>query len=175
MNGGAHADNNVDFQEFMIIACRCADVSEALRWGGSLSYAERRAEKRGYQTAVSDEGGFAGLKSNEEAIEVILEAITGAGYVPGEQIAIALDPASSEFHKDNQYVFRNPISACFIPEQMVAYWVNWCSSIRSFPLKTVWPKTTGRAGRQSRQSSATPCNWSATIVRHKRQISGTRY
>ena len=100
LNGGAHADSNVDFQEFMIMPVGAERFSEALRWAAETFHALKSVlKKRGYNTAVGDEGGFApSLSSNAEAIELILEAIEQAGYKPGEQIAIALDPASSEFY-----------------------------------------------------------------------------
>ncbi len=100
LNGGAHADNNVDFQEFMVMPVGAPSFSEALRWGVEVFHTLKGVlRKRGYNTAVGDEGGFApSVKSNVEAIEVVLEAIQQAGYKPGEEIAIALDPAASEFY-----------------------------------------------------------------------------
>src|SRR5919109_2439587 len=108
LNGGAHADNNVDFQEFMIMPVGASSFSEALRWGAETFHTLKSVlKKRGYSTSVGDEGGFApSLKSNDEAIEAILEAINAAGYTPGGQIAIALDPASSEYYEDGEYVFK---------------------------------------------------------------------
>jgi enolase 1/2/3 len=102
LNGGAHADNNVDFQEFMVMPVGAESFSDALRWGVEVFHTLKGVlKKRGYNTAVGDEGGFApSLKSNVEAIEVVLEAIQQAGYKPGEEIAIALDPAASEFFQD---------------------------------------------------------------------------
>jgi enolase len=102
LNGGAHADNNVDFQEFLIMPVGATSFSEGLRWGVETFHVLKGVlKKRGYNTSVGDEGGFApSLKSNVEAIEAILEAITQAGYKPGEQIAIALDPAASEFYEE---------------------------------------------------------------------------
>ncbi|HEV2698821.1 MAG TPA: phosphopyruvate hydratase, partial [Terriglobales bacterium] len=99
LNGGAHADNNVDFQEFMVMPVGAESFSEALRWGVEVFHTLKGVlKKRGYNTAVGDEGGFApSVKSNVEAIEVVLEAIQQAGYKPGDEIAIALDPAASEF------------------------------------------------------------------------------
>ena len=99
INGGAHADNNVDFQEFMVMPVGAERFSDALRWGVEVFHTLKGVlKKRGYSTSVGDEGGFApSLKSNVEAIEVILEAIQLAGYKVGEEIAIALDPAASEF------------------------------------------------------------------------------
>src|SRR5215471_5877532 len=108
LNGGAHADNNVDFQEFMVMPVGAESFSEALRWGVEVFHTLKSVlKKRGYNTAGGDEGGFApSLKSNVEAIEVVLEAIQQAGYKAGEEIAIALDPAASEFYQDGKYVFK---------------------------------------------------------------------
>src|SRR6266852_7716598 len=100
VNGGAHADNSIDFQEFMVMPVGAPSFSEALRWGVEEFHALKAAlKKHGYSTAVGDEGGFApNCKSNEEATQIVLEAIGAAGYKPGEQVSIALDPASSEFY-----------------------------------------------------------------------------
>src|SRR5206468_6170988 len=108
LNGGAHADNSVDLQEFMIAPYGAPTFSEALRMGVEVFHTLKKVlSKKGYSTAVGDEGGFAPmLKSNEEAIESCLEAIAQAGYKPGENIGICLDPASSEFFKDGKYVFK---------------------------------------------------------------------
>src|SRR5207248_7275624 len=108
LNGGAHADNNVDFQEFMVMPVGAESFSEALRWGVELLHTLKGVlKKRGYNTTVGDEGGFApSVKSNVEAIEVVLEAIQQAGYKPGEEIAIALDPACSELYNDGKYIFK---------------------------------------------------------------------
>ena len=108
INGGAHADNSVDLQEFMIAPFGATKFSEALRMGVEVFHTLKKVlSKKGYSTAVGDEGGFAPmLKSNEEAIESVLEAITQAGYKPGTQIGICLDPASSEFFKNGKYVFK---------------------------------------------------------------------
>src|SRR3990172_2496216 len=105
INGGAHADNSVDLQEFMLFPVGAPTFSEALRWGAEVFHGLRRVlHEKGYSTAVGDEGGFApNLGSNREAIELILAAIEQCGYRPGEQIAIALDPAASEFHKAGRY------------------------------------------------------------------------
>ena len=136
INGGAHADNNVDFQEFMIVPAGAPTFAEALRWGAEVFHNLKKVlHDRGYSTAVGDEGGFApSLKSNEEAIEVILEAIGKAGYVVGEQIAIALDPASSEFYSDGKYVFKKSDKRELTSEQMVEYWVNWC---KQYPIISI--------------------------------------
>jgi enolase len=129
LNGGAHADNNVDFQEFMVMPVGAPSFSEALRWGVETFHTLKGVlKKRGYNTAVGDEGGFApSLKSNVEAIELVIEAIQQAGYAPGEQIAIALDPASSEFFQDGKYVFKKSDKTTLTSEQMVAYWADWAS------------------------------------------------
>ncbi len=129
INGGAHADNSVDLQEFMVAPVGAAKFSEALRMGAETFHTLKGVlKKRGYSTAVGDEGGFApSLKSNEEALDVLMEAISQAGYRPGEQIAIALDPASSEFYdKDaGRYVFKKSDKSKKTSEQMVEFWSNW--------------------------------------------------
>src|SRR6266567_5274854 len=108
LNGGAHADSNVDFQEFMIMPVGAERFSDALRWSAETFHTLKSVlKKRGYNTAVGDEGGFApSVKSNDEGIEVVLEAIKQARYKPGEEIAIALDAAASEFYQDGKYVFN---------------------------------------------------------------------
>jgi enolase len=136
INGGAHADNSVDMQEFMIVPYAATKFSESLRMGVEVFHALKNVlKKRGYSTAVGDEGGFApNLKSNEEALEVVLEAITQAGYKPGEQIGIALDPAASEFFQDGRYVFKKSDKSQRTSEQMVEYWANWR---RQFPIISI--------------------------------------
>jgi enolase len=127
LNGGAHADNNVDFQEFMVMPVGAPSFSEALRWGVEVFHTLKGVlKKRGYNTAVGDEGGFApSLKSNVEAIEVVLEAIQQAGYKPGAQIAVALDPAASEFYQDGKYVFKKSDKSAKTSDEMVKYWSKW--------------------------------------------------
>jgi enolase len=129
LNGGAHADNSVDPQEFMIVPHGATKFSEALRWGAEVFHTLKGVlKKRGYSTSVGDEGGFApNLKSNDEALEVVLEAITLAGYKPGEQIAIALDPAASEFYDTakKKYVFKKSDKSERTPQQMVDFWTKW--------------------------------------------------
>ncbi|HWF10163.1 MAG TPA: phosphopyruvate hydratase [Bryobacteraceae bacterium] len=136
LNGGAHADNSVDMQEFMIAPYGADRFSEALRMGVEVFHTLKTVlKKRGYSTAVGDEGGFApNLKSNDEALEVVLEAITGAGYKPGDQIGIALDPASSEFYQDGAYVFKKSDKSRRTSEQMVAYWADWR---RQYPIISI--------------------------------------
>jgi enolase len=129
LNGGAHADNNVDFQEFMVMPVGAPSFSEALRWGVEVFHTLKGVlKKRGYNTAVGDEGGFApSLKSNVEAIEVVLEAIQQAGYKPGEEIAIALDPASSEFFQEGKYVFKKSDKSAKSSDDMVRFWAKWAN------------------------------------------------
>jgi enolase len=132
LNGGAHADNNVDFQEFMVMPVGAPTFHEALRWGVEVFHTLKGVlKKRGYNTAVGDEGGFApSVKSNVEAIEVVLEAISKAGYKPGEEIAIALDPAASEFFQDGKYVFKKSDKTAKSSDEMVAFWAKW---IKDYP------------------------------------------
>jgi len=127
LNGGAHADNSVDLQEFMIAPYGAEKFSEALRMGVEVFHNLKQVLKgRGYSTAVGDEGGFApNCKSNEEALEVVLEAINRAGYHPGRQIGIALDPASSEFFSNGRYIFKKSDKSERTSEQMVKFWSDW--------------------------------------------------
>jgi enolase len=127
INGGAHADNNVDFQEFMIVPVGANRFSEALRMGAEIFHTLKSVLKnRGYATSVGDEGGFApNLKSNEEAIETILEAITQAGYRPGENVLLALDPAASEFYEGDSYVFKKSDGRRLTSDQMASFWQDW--------------------------------------------------
>src|ERR1700761_1671912 len=138
LNGGAHADNNVDFQEFMVMPVGAKSFSEALRWGVETFHVLKGVlKKRGYNTAVGDEGGFApSVKSNTEAIEVILEAIELAGYKAGEDVAIALDPAASEFYdKDSgKYVFKKSDQSEKTSEEMARFWESWT---RQYPIVSV--------------------------------------
>ncbi|HUY80903.1 MAG TPA: phosphopyruvate hydratase [Acidobacteriaceae bacterium] len=135
LNGGAHADNNVDFQEFMVMPVGAERFSEALRWGAEVFHTLKGVlKKKGYNTAVGDEGGFApSLKSNEEAIELILEAIELAGYKVGEDIAIALDPAASEFYdkEKSKYVFKKSDKSEKTSEELSRYWQEWT---RQYPI-----------------------------------------
>ena len=138
LNGGAHADNSVDPQEFMVAPYGAPNFAEALRMGAEVFHTLKGVlKKRGYSTAVGDEGGFApNLKSNEEALEVVLEAITQAGYKPGEQIGIALDPAASEFFdkQSGKYVFKKSDKSQRTPEQMVEFWAGW---VRQYPIISI--------------------------------------
>ncbi len=131
LNGGAHADNSVDIQEFMVVPHGAASFKEALRWGAEVFHTLKAVLKKGgYATSVGDEGGFApNLKSNGEALDVIMEAIQKAGYKPGEQIALALDCAASEFFDKakNAYVFKKSDKSERAPEAMAAFWGEWAS------------------------------------------------
>ncbi len=160
LNGGAHADNNVDFQEFMVMPLGAETFSDALRWGVEVFHTLKGVlKKKGYNTAVGDEGGFApSLKSNVEAIEVILEAIEQAGFKAGEDIAIALDPAASEFfNKDTgKYTFKKSDKSEKTSDQMVLYWESW---VRQYPIVSLedglsehdwvgWKQLTDRIGQR---------------------------
>ncbi|HKT50075.1 MAG TPA: phosphopyruvate hydratase [Candidatus Angelobacter sp.] len=135
VNGGAHADSNVDFQEFMAMPVGAETFSDALQWGAEVFHTLKSVlKKRGYNTAVGDEGGFApSLKANGEAIELILEAIRQAGYEPGQDVAIALDPAASEFFdKDRgKYIFKKSDKSVKSSQDMVAFWADW---VRQYPI-----------------------------------------
>ncbi len=135
LNGGSHADSNVDFQEFMVMPVGAETFSDALRWGTEVFHTLKGVlKKKGYSTAVGDEGGFApSLKSNAEAIELILEAIEKAGYRPGEDIALALDPAASEFYnkETGRYVFKKSDKSEKTSAEMVSFWESW---VRQYPI-----------------------------------------
>jgi enolase len=158
LNGGAHSDNNVDFQEFMIMPVGAESFSEALRWGVEVFHSLKAVLKeKGYNTAVGDEGGFApSLKSNTEAIEVVLEAIEAAGYKAGEQISIALDPATSWFYdkEKNRYIFKKSDHRELTSDEMINFWDEW---IRQYPIVSIedglaeddwagWAKLTDKIG-----------------------------
>ena len=136
VNGGAHADNNVDFQEFMVVPVGAASFREALRAGAEIFHVLKGVLKgRGLATSVGDEGGFApNLRSNEEAIETILEAVEGAGYRAGGDVLLALDPAASEFNDGRAYVFKKSDGRRLSSEQMVAYWKSW---VEQYPIISI--------------------------------------
>jgi enolase len=138
LNGGAHADSSVDFQEFMVMPVGASNFSEGLRWGVEVFHALKTAlKKHGYSTAVGDEGGFApSCKSNEEAIQIVLEAIAAAGYKPGEQVSIALDPASSEFYDkaSGKYIFKKSDKSAHSSSEMAAYWTHW---VEKYPVVSI--------------------------------------
>jgi enolase len=125
INGGAHADNSIDLQEFMIVPVGAASFNEGLRWGVETYHTLKKIlHERGLSTAVGDEGGFApNLASNEDALRVLIEAIDVAGFRPGDDIALAMDPATSELYKGGRYVFAGE-GRELTPEQLVEYWVG---------------------------------------------------
>jgi len=131
LNGGAHADNSIDFQEFMVIPTKAASFSDSLRMGVEVFHALKKVLKdAGYSINVGDEGGFApNIKSNEEAIEIVLKSIEKAGYRPGEDIFIAMDAASSELwnEKEQAYIFHKSDNRMLSSDEMAAYWSDWCS------------------------------------------------
>jgi enolase len=133
LNGGAHATNNVDFQEFMLFPIGAPTFAEALRYGAETFHTLKKLlQKRGLVTSVGDEGGFApNLKTNDEAVEVIVEAIIAAGYKPGKDIAIALDPAASEFYEDGSYVMKKSDHSRKSPAEMVKLYSDW---VKKYPI-----------------------------------------
>jgi enolase len=138
LNGGAHADNKIDFQEFMIVPVGATNFSEGLRWGVEVFHHLKSVlKKKGYSTNVGDEGGFApDIQSNEEAIETVLMAIEAAGYKPGEQISIAMDAATSEmFNEENgTYKFYKSSGKIISSDEMVAYWTAW---VNKYPIVSI--------------------------------------
>jgi enolase len=136
INGGAHADNNVDFQEFMIVPVGAETFRDALRMGAEIFHVLKAVlKKKGYATSVGDEGGFApNLRSNEEAIETILEAISQSGYSAGGDVLLALDPAASEFYDGNTYVFKKSDGRKLSSDQMVTFWTDWSNQ---FPIISI--------------------------------------
>ncbi len=147
LNGGAHADNNVDMQEFMIVPVGAASFAEALRWGAETYHTLKAIlHSRGLSTAVGDEGGFApNLPSNEEAIKVLVEAIQQAGRVLGEEMAVAIDAAASEFYRDGVYRLEGE-GRSLSSTELAAYLAELSARYPSSPSRTVWPKTTGTVG-----------------------------
>ncbi len=138
LNGGAHADNKIDFQEFMVMPIGASSFSEGLRWGVEIFHTLKSVLKdKGYSTNVGDEGGFApDIQSNEEAIETVLKAIEKAGYKPGEQVAIAMDAANSELYdeKSKKYIFHKSSGVKMSSEELVEYWVKWC---KKYPIISI--------------------------------------
>ncbi len=138
LNGGAHADNKIDFQEFMIMPIGAKSFSEGLRWGVETFHALKTVlKKKGYSTNVGDEGGFApNIQSNEEAIETVLESISAAGYKPGSQMVIAMDAANSELWdaKKKKYVFHKSSGQVMSSEELVKYWEGW---VKKYPIVSI--------------------------------------
>ena len=158
INGGAHADNNVDIQEFMIMPAGAPSFKEALRMGAEIFHALKGVLKgRGYNTSVGDEGGFApNLSSNEEALEVIMEAIVKAGYKPGEEVLLALDVASSELFKDGKYTLENEAQPVKTADELIDFYENL---VNKYPIISIedgmaendwdgWKKMTERLGKR---------------------------
>jgi enolase len=158
LNGGSHAANNVDLQEFMVMPTGAPNFAEALRMGAEIFHTLKKVlSGKGYATGVGDEGGFApNLKSNEEAVEAILEAIEKAGYKAGTDVHLALDPAASEFYENGKYVFKKSDGSVKSSEQMVAFWANW---IKKYPIISIedglaeedwegWKMLTEKIGRK---------------------------
>ena len=159
LNGGSHADNSIDFQEFMIMPTGASSFSEALRWGTEIFHHLKNVlKKQGFSTNVGDEGGFApNIKSNEEAIKIVLQAIETAGYRPGEDVFIAMDAAVSEFYEDGVYHFKKSTGDKLTSSQMVDYWADW---VKKYPIISLedgmdeddwsgWKTLTDRVGKQT--------------------------
>ncbi|MGZ3837025.1 MAG: phosphopyruvate hydratase [Flavisolibacter sp.] len=136
LNGGAHADNKIDFQEFMVMPVGATSFSEGLRWGVEIFHALKSVlKKKGYSTNVGDEGGFApNIGSNEEAIETVLTAIDAAGYKAGSQVFIAMDAANSELYKNGKYVFHKSDGKTMSSEELVKYWASW---VAQYPICSI--------------------------------------
>jgi enolase len=138
LNGGAHADNKIDFQEFMVMPVGAKSFSEGLRWGTEIFHSLKTVlKKKGYSTNVGDEGGFApNIQSNEEAIETVLAAIQGAGYKTGSQVLIAMDAANSELWDAKQkcYVFKKSSGKKMKSEELVKFWENW---VKQYPICSI--------------------------------------
>jgi enolase len=136
LNGGAHADNKIDFQEFMVMPVGATSFSEGLRWGVEIFHALKTVlKKKGYSTNVGDEGGFApNIGSNEEAIETVLTAIDAAGYKAGSQVFIAMDAANSELYKDGKYVFHKSDGKTLSSDELVKFWSEW---VRQYPIISI--------------------------------------
>jgi enolase len=158
INGGAHADGSVDFQEFMIVPKGAPTFKEALRYGAEVFHALKKVLKEaGYPTTVGDEGGFApSMKSNEEPLEFLVKAIEVAGYKPGKDISIALDPATSELVQEGQYVFKKSGQATKSTDEMIDLWESWVSK---YPIVSIedglgendwdgWKKLNARLGKK---------------------------
>ena len=159
LNGGSHADNSIDFQEFMIMPTGASSFSEALRWGTEIFHHLKNVlKKQGFSTNVGDEGGFApNIKSNEDAIKIVLQAIETAGYRPGEDVFIAMDAAVSEFYENGVYHFKKSTGDKLTSGQMVDYWADWMKKYPIISLEdgmdeddwTGWKALTERVGQQT--------------------------
>ncbi|WP_400193487.1 phosphopyruvate hydratase [Hymenobacter sp. B81] len=158
LNGGSHADNSIDFQEFMIMPVGAESFSEAMRWGSEIFHHLKSVlKKKGLSTNVGDEGGFApNIESNEAAIEVVLQAIEAAGYKPGDDVMIALDAAASEFYSDGHYHFKKSSGDKLTSSEMATYWADWT---KKYPIISIedgldeddwagWKQLTDAVGNQ---------------------------
>ena len=138
LNGGAHADNKIDFQEFMIVPYGATTFSDSLRMGVEIFHHLKNVlKKKGYSTNVGDEGGFApNLQSNDEAIDTVMQAITDAGYKPGKEVGIALDAAASEFYdnKSKKYIFKKSSGKAFSSDEMISHWEKW---VKNYPIVSI--------------------------------------
>jgi len=136
LNGGAHSDNNVDIQEFMIMPVNALNIADAVRVGSEIFHSLKAVlKKKGYNTSVGDEGGFApNLKSNEEAIESVIEGIIKAGYKPGTDVLLALDPAASEFYEKGKYVFKKSDGSKKTTEEMIDFYKSW---VKKYPIISI--------------------------------------
>src|SRR5688500_5658543 len=139
LNGGSHADNSIDFQEFMIMPVGADHFKDALRMGAEVFHHLKKVlQKGGYSTNVGDEGGFApNIKSNEEALEIVLKAIENAGFKPGDDMVIAIDAAASEFYDENEklYVFKKSTGEKKTSDEMIAFWAGWCEKYPIFSIE----------------------------------------
>jgi enolase len=161
LNGGSHADNSIDFQEFMVMPVKADTFSESLRMGTEVFHTLKKVlHDKGFSTNVGDEGGFApNIKSNEEAIEIVLQAIEKAGFKPGEDIFIAMDAASSEFYdaKTNSYHFKKSDGKKLSSDEMVDYWAQWAAKYPIISIEdgmaeedwTGWKKLTDKIGKKT--------------------------
>jgi enolase len=136
LNGGAHADNKIDFQEFMVMPVGASSFSEGLRWGVEIFHALKSVlKKKGYSTNVGDEGGFApNIGSNEEAIETVLQAIDASGYKAGSQVYIAMDAANSELYKNGKYTFHKSDGKTLSSDDLVKFWESW---VKQYPIISI--------------------------------------
>ena len=164
LNGGAHADNKVDFQEFMVVPVGAPSFSEGLRTGAEVFHALKRTlHDAGLATAVGDEGGFApDLDSNEAALEVLVAGIEAAGYAPGEDVAIALDPATSEIYDGGSYVLEHEGRVAHAARRWPPTGPTSRRATRSSRSRTAWTRRTGTAGSALTERSASACSSSAT-------------
>jgi enolase len=163
INGGEHADNSVDFQEFMILPVGAPSIREAVRYGAEVFHALKSVlHGRGLATSVGDEGGFApDLPSNEAAIEVILEAIDKAGFKAGQDIYLGMDVASSEFYEDGVYNLKGE-GRKLDSAGMTDLLLDWVGKYPIISIEDGLPRATGPAGRTTPSASAARCSWSAT-------------